>query len=340
MSPGAGINIIVGDNASGKSSVLESIFFLGRARSFRRTLSDALIRDGADEFTVFARTEDRFSAPGTLGIRRRRRETLWKIDGRADASLLDLVRRLPIQFIDPNLHQLLEEGPTHRRRFLDWGVFHVEHDFFPAWQRMQRALRQRNRALKRRATAATIRAWDHELVAQVGRVDNARRRYLADWQTNLRHFMAEVMPEVSLDVRYHPGWAADRSYFDVLAAGFDRDRELGHTQSGPHRADLKVRLEGALARERASRGQQKLITMVMLLAQAALLKQRHGYTPIILVDDLAAELAADYRSAVFRLLAAQDAQCFLTFLDIADVPDRTACSAMFHVEHGQLSRMI
>lgn len=340
IAPGPGLNLIVGDNTSGKTSILESIYFLGRARSFRHNGSDALIRDGQQELTVFGRVERENGGVQTFGVRRQRRETVWKIDGRSDAGLLELVKQLPIQIIDPNLHQLLEDGPAYRRRFLDWGVFHVEHDFYPTWRRLQRTLKQRNRSLKTAANTALIRAWDSDLSTYAIRVDELRRRYLNALDGILSDFVQRVLPDTLVEVQYYPGWQRSRDYAAVLEAGLSRDRELGYTHTGPHRADLRVKINGDPVRQRASRGQQKLITMVLLLAQAELIRRRQGDAPIILIDDLVAELGAGYRRTLFDLIASLGSQCFVTFLSVDDVPPVGRSLAMFHVEHGRLSAVI
>ncbi len=335
VQPLPGINIITGDNASGKTSVLESIYLLGRGQTFRRTGTDALIRKGQTEFTVFGRAvNERLGGTRAIGIRRRRHETLWKIDGRSDVSLLELVKTLPIQVIDPDLHRLLEEGPAHRRRFLDWGVFHVEHDFYPAWRRLRRILRQRNRALKSNASVTMIRSWDEDLSLCAQRIDEVRRRYLQELTAIVSEFMQAVLPGSAIRIQYSPGWPRDKSYKSILDTTLGRDRELGHTQAGPHRADLRITIDGDSIRQRASRGQQKLIAMVLLMAQAEQMRRRHGEAPIVLIDDLAAELGLDYRGALLRLISSLQCQCFITFLDAADLPAGTSYSKMFHVEHG------
>lgn len=340
MQPGPGLNLIIGDNTSGKTSILESIYFLGRVRSFRHNGGDALIREGQQELTVFGRVQREHGSVQTFGVRRQRRETTWKIDQRTDASLLELVKQLPIQVIDPNLHQLLEEGPAHRRRFLDWGVFHVEHDFYPAWRRFQRTLKQRNRSLKTAANTTLIRAWDSDLSAYASRVDDLRRRYLTALDEILSDFVRRVLPDTLVEVQYYAGWQRNQDYVAVLEAGLSRDRALGYTQAGPHRADLRIKIDGDPVRQRASRGQQKLITMVLLLAQAELIRRRRGEAPIVLIDDLAAELGAGYRRALFDLVASLGSQCFVTFLSAEDVPLDGRSLPMFHVEHGRLSPVI
>jgi DNA replication and repair protein RecF len=339
LAPGAGINLIVGDNASGKSSLLEAIYFLGRAQSFRGTPSDRLIRSGARTLSVFGRVRNGAGPETPLGVLRGDRRSRIKIGPREDAGIVELVATLPVQVIDPRLHQLLEEGPELRRRFLDWGVFHVEHGFYPAWLRYQRALRQRNRALRAAAPAAEVCAWDAELAQQAEQIDQARRRYLDALGDVLPGIMQRLFDAAAVTVDYAPGWPEEQAPAAALAGALARDRELGFTHLGPHRADLRVRLHGLQARTRASRGEQKLISAGLLLAQAELLRRQQNRRPLLLIDDLAAELDARSRARLFDAIQTLGAQAFLSFLEPGQIPASAGGHPMFHVEHGQVRRV-
>jgi DNA replication and repair protein RecF len=334
--PGSGLNLIVGDNASGKSSLLEAIYFLGRAQSFRGTPGERLIRTGEHELSVFGRLRNGAGPETALAIQRVGRLSRIKVGLQEEAGILDLVAALPIQVIDPRLQQLLEEGPEHRRRFLDWGVFHVEQGFYPAWLRYQRALRQRNRALRAQAAPAQISAWEGELMEQGGILDRTRREYLAALDGILSRAFHRLFDETEIGIEYQPGWPETQTLAEALAEGQGRDRELGFTQAGPHRADLRIRLRGLPARRRASRGEQKLISAGLLLAQAELLRERRGRQPLLLIDDLAAELDAHSRTRLFAAIQALGTQAFLSFLEPGQIPGGAGGRTMFHVEHGRV----
>jgi DNA replication and repair protein RecF len=338
LQPEAGINLIVGDNASGKSSLLEAIYFLGRAQSFRGTPRDRLIRTDQRELSVFGRMQNGSGTPTTIGVLRSNRQSQIRLNAQDNTSILELIAALPIQVIDPRLHQLLEEGPDQRRRFLDWGVFHVEPAFYPAWQRYQRALRQRNQLLRHAAPATEVCLWNGELVQQALLLDRARRHYLEQMQAVLPGIMQGLFENAEVEIEYQHGWPADQPLEQVLAENLVRDREQGFTQAGPHRADLKIRLHGKQARTRASRGEQKLISAGMLLAQAEIMRRHQARHPILLIDDLAAELDARSRRQLFDAIQASGAQAFLTFLEAAQIPQTQAPKAMFHVEHGRVKR--
>jgi DNA replication and repair protein RecF len=336
VEPGPGVNLVVGENASGKTSLLEAIYFLGRARSFRQTPPNRLIRRGADLFTLGGLVASEEGRPQRIGIVRSPGQTRIRLDGRDDAPLLDLVNTLPVQVIDPNLHRLLEEGPKYRRRYLDWGVFHVEHEFFPAWRRYRRALRQRNGALRQGRPRPDVIVWDSELVHAAKEVDACRRSYIDGLARILPEMVGDVLGEGEVALDYRPGWPQDEDYGSALLHSLESDRRAGFTHHGPHRADLRVQVASVTARDWVSRGQQKVLTAALLLAQAALLDRRRGIRPVLLIDDLAAELGTTYRAAMLKTIARLRGQCFLTFLDASLIPDDLGDATMFHVEHGRI----
>src|SRR6204780_1364138 len=155
--------LISGPNASGKKSLLEAIYLLGRGRSFRTRRLDHLIRTGAERMIIFGEAEVS-ERRVTLGVEGSAEGLRAKLGGERVASLAELASALPVQVIDPEVHRLIEEGPGRRRRLLDWGVFHVEPGFVGHWQRYQQVLRQRNAALRSGLAAPVVSAWNGDLV--------------------------------------------------------------------------------------------------------------------------------------------------------------------------------
>ena len=280
--------LISGPNASGKTSLLEAMYVLGRGRSFRTRRLEPLIRTGAERMMVVGEAE----LPErrvTLGVEGSPDGLRARVGGERVASLAELAWVLPVQVIDPEIHHLIEEGPNRRRRFLDWGVFHVEHSFVEHWQHYQQALRQRNAALKSRQGRAAVTVWDLELVRYGELITEARRRYVEQLVPVAVSVAARLLG-LDLALAYRPGWAADADLRTALEGSCPRDQDLGATQVGPHRADLAIRLQGAAVRGRVSRGQQKLLAAVLLLSQIKLFPADSRTRPTLLLDDPAAEL--------------------------------------------------
>jgi len=332
-------NLVSGANASGKTSLLEAIFVLGRGRSFRTAKAETLIRNGAEAFQLTARVRGEGSAR-PLGLRLGKEGIEARYSGRPVNGLAELATILPVQAIDPEVHRLIEGGPQERRRYLDWGVFHVEPSFVEHWRRYQRALRQRNAALKAGAAPAVIRAWDPELVEAGEQVAASRSRYMQVLASHVAA-TAERLLGNPLDIALLQGWSAERALQESLDASWSRDRERALTHSGPHRADVSVRFAGAPARDRISRGQQKLAAASLLLGQLRCDAELGSGVAALLVDDPAAELDAGNLERLLGEVVSLPAQLFVTALDpensvLANLPH----GYRFHVEHGSVARLI
>jgi len=324
-------NLFVGANASGKTSLLEALFFLGRGRSFRTRRLDHLIRQGQKAFIVVGKAEEA-GRLATLGIRGGREGTEIRIAGKAAQTAAELAEHFPPQVIDPEIHKLLEEGPGRRRRFLDWGVFHVEHTFLPTWQRYHKALRQRNAALKLELPDVSVQVWDNEL-AEAGEALAAQRRaYLQRLQEPLAR-MGQRLLGTEAAVVYHQGWPEEFGLQDSLERDLSRDRRYRATQHGPHRADIVVRVGGHAAKDRVSRGQQKLLAAGLTLAQLEVQEADRPGRSALLLDDPAAELDSANLERLLACVRDLPVQLLVTSLR-ADVVGLPQSGRMFHVEHG------
>lgn len=330
--PGPAFNLVYGANASGKTSLLEAIAYLGRGRSFRGAAAQDLVRRGMDEFILFGRA-DCGSRVSSLGVRNSRGGLEVHVDGEKAASAASLALLLPLQVIDPDVHDLVAGGPDLRRRYLDWIAFHVEHGYLETWRRFRRALKQRNAAL--RAADGSLPGWDSEL-AEVGAVvDAARQRVLEISAVALGKF-SEVLLGGGVELEYQRGWPADKSLQEALTAHSEREFVLGSTQSGPHRADLKLIYNDGRARKRVSRGQQKLLACCMILAATEIVQAHLEKPLLLLLDDPAAELDADSLGRLMAAVSGLGCQVIATALE----PERVCFPeqpTMFHVEQGVLT---
>jgi len=324
---GPNLNLIYGANGSGKTSILEAAFLVGRGRSFRTRHTDSLIARHTDHLTVFAQTEN---PAHKIGFEYRRDEAYTaRLDGRDVQSLAELPAAFFVEVVDPEIHRLVEGAPAERRRWLDWGVFHVEPAFLEHWTRFSRALRQRNAALRQDLDP---RPWEAELIAHGEKVAELR----GAWFEGLRPYWQAAIHRLSgleLDLSYYRGWSVDRHLADVLAEGWARDRERGATQGGPQRADVLLRLGGKAARESLSRGQQKLVAAAMVLALLQRLRDQQVTPPTLLLDDPAAELDVDRLGALVEMVGELKCQLLITSLS-PDLRIFGQPEHVFHVEQG------
>jgi DNA replication and repair protein RecF len=304
--------LISGPNASGKTSVLEAIYVLGRGRSFRTRRLEHLIRHGAERFVVFGEV-DTLTRRVPLGVEGARSGMRAQIDGDKPPSLAELALFLPVQIIDPEVHRLIEEGPSRRRRFVDWGVFHVEQSFVGHWQRYQQVLKQRNAALKSHQPRAVTAVWDSDLVRSGDLLTAARARYVATLSPFADRIAYHLLG-MELSLSYRNGWAKDLSLTDALEQSWTHDQETGATQVGPHRAELGIRLNGAPVKDRISRGQQKLLAAALLIAQIKLFPDDSPVQPTLLLDDPAAELDDAHLGSLIGEVSSQAVQLIVTTL--------------------------
>lgn len=344
LAPAGGLNLLVGANGAGKTTVLEALHLMAYGRSFRGRVRDGLVREHAQALEVFVEWAECAAGADLVrraGLRHSGQDWSGRLDGRDVAHLGQLCAALAVVTFEPGSHALVAGGAENRRRFLDWGLFHVEPGFLPLWRRYARALKQRNALLKSGGGARQLDAWDHELAESGEALTAHRERYLADLVPQaivIASRLSEGLPLQGL--AFHPGWRRQElSLADALLLGRDRDRTTGHTGVGPHRADWSVELAGLPGREALSRGQTKLTALSLLLAQASDYAQRRGHWPIIALDDLPSELDRDHqRRALDFLLAQPGLQLFVTATEIpAALQERRLDYCLFHVEQGRIA---
>lgn len=314
----SGLNLLIGPNASGKTSLLEALYFLGRGRSFRTRQPRELIQSAVSAFRVVAIMNGDNGRRVPIGVERGPRESIARVGGVPTRSLAELARQVPVLLLNPDSHRLLEDGPQPRRRFMDWGLFHAEPGFLDAWRRYGAALRHRNAALRTQAANRVVDAWDGELTTAATILDRLRESFCEALGSVLGPLAASTLPGVAVRVDYRRGWPlepSERDFAAWLRIGRDQDRQQGHTRLGPHRADFAVRVAGRPPAEGLSRGQQKLLVIALLLAQAQLYRLHTGDACILLIDDLPAELDPDNRARVMGALAALDSQLFVTAIE-------------------------
>ena len=339
ISPSPAINLITGANASGKSSLLEAVFILGRGRSFRTTQIKQAIAFDQPRLVISAQSSQQGGSVSTLGIQIDTKQCQIRID-QEDRQKADLAYALPVQLIHPKSYRLLDSGPQIRREFLDWGIFNQNKNFLPCWRKFNKVLQQRNALLKSRQVKQ-ISAWDKELVEHGHVINEFRLAYLANLQPVFLELASHFTNQEDVDLRFLSGWDDSQSLEFILGSDLERDLRYGFTHSGPHRADFQTYLNKRLARDYLSRGQQKLLVLALLLAQVALLNQENPNVCCILIDDLTAELDAGNRAKLLEYLADLGCQVFISSTDLTDFGDLSGLEnyKKFHVERGSVKQV-
>jgi DNA replication and repair protein RecF len=261
-----------------------------------------------------------------------------RVGGRAISRLAELAALLPLVTLHQESHRVFTEGPRYRRQFLDWGLFHVEHRFLPAWQRYRRALRQRNRELQQ--SGQYTGAWDKEMVLTGEEIDDLRQQQLRRLLPVFQEFSALLRVDGEISASYRRGWPKDLAYDAVLREAVSGDRAIGHTRYGPHRADILFRLDGTPVKDRLSRGQLKVLVYALVLAQASTFHASTGKRCVILMDDLSAELDDCHVAALMERIGRLGLQVFITSSENRLSLHLKDAHKVFHVEHGQLTEMV
>lgn len=337
----SGWNLFLGPNGAGKTSLLEAAFLLSHGRSFRTSARDALVRHGSDGFSVFG---ELLRSPGTserVGVARSGSRLETRLNGET-VSAGDLLRHTAVLCFEPGSHELICGSSEERRRFLDWGVFHVERDFLLYWRRYQRALKQRNALLRGFSTDSDLDAWDRELVLAAEPLTEMRRQYFEALEPFIAELLDELLGELGeAHLHFRPGFDDERSLAAVLGERRGRDIARGHTTAGPHRADWSLSFGTTTKREHLSRGQEKLSAFACVMGQARLFAAKVGDWPILCLDDLASEVDSEHQRKVLRTMIGSGAQILATGTEepeafaSVDVP-----IARFHVEQGRVARLL
>lgn len=334
LQPISGINLILGENGSGKTSVLEAIHLLAMGRSFRtRSLKNAIQFD-QQQLQITANT----NSETPVGLQYDKSTGLKIRLNRAPLKRLsELAMQLPLQFVPANCHQFFEQGPRYRRKLLDWGLFHVEPTFNSHWQAYKKILQQRNSALRQHKPPSEIQLWDAHLVAHGEAITALRKQQLENILEHFSVLFGRLCPEfakANFTLKYRNGWHKDLTLEQALRNSIDRDRQLGYTRSGSHAADWSFKINDVDPIEMFSRGQQKLFFLALCMVQARMAEHSNRDRSILLLDDISSELDLKHQQNVMDELAQLPVQTFVTATDFE--LNSGEGIKMFHVERGEL----
>lgn len=335
--PCSGLNLLLGPNGSGKTSVLEALYLLGAGKSFRFGAHESVISRGESALRVYA--ELRFQGrEERVGFERTRQGWLGRHNGVRVADLGELATLVPVVCFSPESHELVSGGAETRRRFFDWIVFHVEPDFALAYRRYARLLRQRNALLKRSPAREELAIWTAELADAGEHLAELRMRIFPGFAAAMVRSLAGLLGEMGVaEISHKRGWRDGIPLAERLDGLLARELEVGHTLAGPHRADWSVALGGQAIREQGSRGQQKLVALAAILVAARMYRDRLGHPPVVALDDLVSELDVDHQYRALRECEGLGGQLWVTGTQRSPAVDAWQREArVFHVEHGRV----
>lgn len=270
-----------------------------------------------------------------LGLERTGSNWRGRLDGVDVKQLSQLTRLLPLVLLEPDSHLLVSGPPEIRRKFLDWGMFHVEHGFLDVWRRYSKALKQRNAAL-RRAQVDLLDSLDSVLADYGSQLSVLRSRQVDMVSAGIGEMLEKLKTRVGLvEMEYQNGWGSD-TYLQSLVSKRESDLERGMTATGPHRGDIRLICDGIAAKVVLSRGEQKAFAAAMLLTQAEMLRAK-GQKPVLLFDDLESEFDREHFDSVLNMAVRSGAQVWVTG---TSKPKVKHDGKMFHVEQGELRELL
>ena len=333
------LNFILGDNGSGKSSLLEAIFFLGHGKSFRTTKSEMLAHYNSAQFVVSIKNYNSMQ----LGVARNieKGTTEIKLNGDKLSRLSDLAINFAVQVITPESFKLFFGGPKERRRFFDLGMFHVKHQFSNDWRDFSKVLKHRNACLRNFQQRSMLAYWTEQFCIYSQKIADQRNDYLIKLREELLSWLTLLLPEIGSDiqVQYLQGWNQKKTLAEILTLNNVRELELGYTTSGAHKFDVRFNIGRNPIENTLSRGQQKLFLLALTLAQAKLIENVKRVKPILLIDDVGAELDINSRTAFATAINRLDCQVIISAIEktvLEPIIPADNKYKMFHVKQGEI----
>lgn len=341
-------NFIIGQNGSGKSSLLEALFFLGHGKSFRTNRLEHIVSFSQDNFIVSAKDAN----DNQLGLSKNisNQVTKLKLNGEITYKLSNLVEHFAVQIVTPESFKLFFGGPKERRKFIDLGMFHVKHDFSGLWRKFNQVLKQRNAGIKNKFSKEELEYWNNVFCESSLIVAQRRAEYVELLEKELNVMLGLLLPTFSnqVSIQYLQGWPKNRNLNECLQQAYDRELAQGFSTYGAHRFDVRF-LYGKHSIEAClSRGQQKLFLLALTFAQAKLIEKVKRLKPILLIDDIGAELDANSRTVLADTILQMNCQAVITAIDEEMIKPfiinfgsinnngEQQEFKMFHVEHGKV----
>jgi DNA replication and repair protein RecF len=347
---------LIGDNAQGKSNFLEAIYYLETLRSFRGARDDQMVAFGEDVFRVSATTEaegadERRGASVAAAYQRKGKRKKVSIDGAEPERLSDALGRLSAVIFSPADIELVSGGPAERRRFLDIVLSLNEPGYVSALQEYKKVLVRRNASLKAGDAGSLVAAWNQGLVRSGAEVMHARRAWIEARCVAFGDYYLRVSDDVRARMTYRPNVAIPpeggaeairEAFVEALRESGERERRMGVTVVGPHRDEVRLQLEedeGELdLREYGSGGQRRTAALALRLVEAMTIRERRSRKPLILLDDVFAELDGGRSERILDLMEREETgQVVLTAPKDGDVRIRRDALPRWRIERGAIS---
>lgn len=340
LSPG--INFLHGLNGAGKTTVLEAVHILATGRSFRAGQARDMIQYGQPHYRIVARGQAgpvSAAKDFTLGLQRSADQWTARVNGAPIERISDLASHLVALAFHPASHELIEGGPERRRQYLDYTMFHVEHDFLTTWRHYRKVLKHRNACIRQHLTEDSFEYWEGEMARVGAELTDQRETIMQQLQEQFASLSRAILGEdLAVSMQYQSGWKQGTNLIDVLRRQRATDRQMGYTRSGPHRADIRLALSTGKVAPQLSRGQQKSLALILVMAQLSVIQSHTAHRPLILLDDFPSELDVNKQQACLDHLSETGCQILMTGVEPPGQGVLHQPMTVFHVEHGVIRR--
>lgn len=297
---------LLGNNAQGKTNLLEAISLLTALRSFRTQDVRNLIQHGAAEAQIFYEIEHTHEGNIQILLKLKPEKKELYINENKVVKFIDFIGEIPVVVLSSEDIQLLRGAPALRRRFLDLMISAMDRTYFDDLRRYHRGLLERNALLRQSSVSKSMIEVYNTLLAPLAfNIYQKRCKSIENLRSLLgESYAAMVQEDEEPEIIYRPNCvlSSNEDFLKILSDNFERDRVLKSTQNGPHRDDLEFKLKSKVARQYGSEGQQRGLVLALRLAQIRYFNECSGLNPIILADDVLGQLDPIRSNAFWKTL--------------------------------------
>ena len=331
------MNVICGGNGAGKSSLIESMYLLTTGYGVRSRSPRNMVSFGKEELSVSAKIKIGSVLKIATLQYSLKKGTQLRINDRRVVSLAEASATQASRIFHPDSHLLVSGSSLKRRQYLDWGAFHANRDFIKVWKTYTHCLKQRNFLLATRSSRKDLEMWNQSFEESAHKLDVYRQAYFNKVLKFVSALLEDISPGSELQVKYFPGWDREKDITELLYANYSQELKSGTTSIGPHRAGINITYAGKNAKNFISRGEQRWLTVVLILAQIQQFVKATDKTCLILIDDIASELDAHIYSWLLAKFMALGQQIIFTSIDESAMPVLDGSSfRVFRLENGCL----
>lgn len=348
-----GVNILAGENAQGKTNLLEAVFYASVGRSFRAASTQQMIRFGCETADISLDFRDSKREQNIKVRLFHDKQRSFEKNGVKAQKLSDIMGSFRAVLFCPEHLSLIKDGPSERRGYLDMAISRMYPMYIYSLQSYNQALKQRNALLKsavhdRQTFDDTVELWNSRLAKEAAVISDMRIAYIRRAEVYISRFFGEMTgnretPKVvyhgssgQSEEEYSDRKRTEERYMSLLCGSYEREIYAGATLYGIHKDDLDITLNGKSARNYASQGQQRSLALAMKLAEGEICREEFGDYPVFLFDDVLSELDASRRDYLLNRM--KDKQVIITTCEPDILKNHTEAKKI-HVNNGEYTEI-